>query len=119
MAEKKPERVRKSALGDKVLNLQNENLSLKEMNLQLMMQLSTRRQVNKKQHQYEARRLKDISNKVATNSQPESSGLRKVYTELVPKVESTTTTDNYSSDVHEDSRKLQSFDLILQLEQQT
>jgi len=109
---KKSERVRKSALGGKVMMR-----ILKEMNLQLMMQLSTRRQVNKKQHQYEARRLKDISNKVATNSQPESSGLRKVYTELVPKVESTTTTDNYSSDVHEDSRKLQSFDLILQLEQ--
>ena len=32
-------------------------------------------------------------------------------------MESTTTTENYSSDVHEDSRKLQSFDLILQLEQ--
>jgi hypothetical protein len=109
---KKSERVRKSALGGKVMMR-----ILKEMNLQLMMQLSTRRQVNKKQHQYEARRLKEISNKVATNSQPESSGLRKVYTELVPKVESTTTTDNYSSDVHEDSRKLQSFDLILQLEQ--
>jgi hypothetical protein len=110
---KKSERVRKSALGGKVMMR-----ILKEMNLQLMMQLSTRRQVNKKQHQYEARRLKEISNKVATNSQPESSGLRKVYTELVPKVERTTTTDNYSSDVHEDSRTLRSLDLILQLEQQ-
>ena len=114
----KSERVRKSALCDKVLNLQNENLSLKEMNLQLMMQLSTRRQGSKKKHQYDARRLKDISNKVATSSQSENSELKKVHTELLLKVESTSTTED-SFDVHdEDSRTLQSLDLILQLEQQ-
>ena len=107
-----------STHGGKVLNLQKENVSLKEMNLQLMMQLSTRRQVNKKQHQYEARRLKDISNKVATSSQSENSELKKVHTELLLKVESTSTTED-SFDVHdEDSRTLQSLDLILQLEQQ-
>ncbi len=116
---KRSERVRKSArAGGKVLNLQNENLSLKEMNLQLMMQLSTRRQGSKKKHQYDARRLKDISNKVATSSQSENSELKKVHTELLLKVESTSTTED-SFDVHdEDSRTLQSLDLILQLEQQ-
>ena len=93
---KRSERVRKSArAGGKVLNLQNENLSLKEMNLQLMMQLSTRRQGNKKQHQYDARRLKDISNKVArTSSQSENSELKKVHVNLLTEMESTTTTEN-------------------------
>jgi hypothetical protein len=115
---RRSERV-ESTHGGKILNLQKENVSLKEMNLQLMMQLSTRRQGSKKQHQYDARQLKDISNKVATSSQLESSELRKVHTELLLKVESTTTTEDYSSDVHdEDSRKLQSLDLFLQLEQQ-
>ena len=93
---KRSERVRKSArAGGKVLHLQNENLSLKEMNLQLMMQLSTRRQGNKKQHQYDARRLKDISNKVArTSSQSENSELKKVHVNLLTEMESTTTTEN-------------------------
>jgi len=89
-----------STHGGKVLNLQKENVSLKEMNLQLMMQLSTHRQ-----------------GKSAPTIQSESSELRKVNADLLSKVESTTTTED-SSDVHEDSRTLQSLDLILQLEQQ-
>jgi hypothetical protein len=97
---RRSERV-ESTHGGKILNLQKENVSLKEMNLQLMMQLSTHRQ-----------------GKSAPTIQSENSELRKVNADLLSKVESTTTTED-SSDVHdEDSRTLQSLDLILQLEQQ-
>ena len=91
---RRSERVESTHGAGKELHLQKENVSLN-------LQLSTRQDV-----------------KSTSTIQSENSELRKVSdADLSSKVESTTTTED-SSDVHEDSRTLRSFDLILQLEQQ-
>ena len=76
---------RMEVVHNKVLDLQKENLALKQTNLQLMMQTSLKKE-KEKQDALNAKRLDTIFQKVDT-VQSENARLRKVNKELVDKVQ--------------------------------
>lgn len=99
------ERIEPASRG-KLIGLQKQNVSLKEVNLKLMLQLSSSSRQETKS---------EIS------SESKNPGLRKVSADLSSNQENTTATENSSSvneDTNNNSDTLRSLDLILQLEQQ-